>query len=122
VARAFVRRGLWLRLVAAFGGAAAIIGGALALFTTENSAGGVFLLTLGLVLVLIAWLGPRVELEAFEVLGAKIRIREVVARRLQLADTVAAAGPGGPDRDALRRQAAAFGQWCPVWTHSSVNS
>jgi hypothetical protein len=108
VARAFVRRGLWLRVVAACVGAAAIVGGALALFAAENGAGGVFLLTLGLVLVLIAWLGPRVELEAFELLGAKIRVREVVARRLQLADAVAAAGPGGPDRDVLRGQAAAL--------------
>ncbi len=94
--------------MAALAGAAAIIAGAVALFTTGNSAGSVFLLTLGLVLVLIAWLGPRVELEAFEVLGAKIRVREVVARRLQLAETVAAAGPGGPDTDVLRRQAAAL--------------
>jgi hypothetical protein len=103
--RSFVRQGLWLRAVAAVAGAAAITAGAVALFTTDNSAASVFLLTFGVVLMLIAWLGPRVELESFELLGAKIRVREVVTRRLQLAETVAA-GPAGQHSEALRRQAA----------------
>jgi hypothetical protein len=63
----------------------AILLGALVLFTSEHDARSGFLLTLGLVLVLIALLAGRIELEGFEILGAKVRVREVVKHRLELA-------------------------------------
>lgn len=84
-----------------------MIAGAVALFTTDNGTASVFLVTVGLVLVLIAWFGPNAQLESFELLGAKIRVREVVARRLRLAEAEVAeprAGNGG----APRQQAAAL--------------
>jgi hypothetical protein len=88
-------------------GVAALTGGAVALFTTDNGAASIFLLTLGVVLVLIAWLGPRVELESFELLGAKIRVREIVAHRLRLAEAEAAEPLAG-NGEAPHRQAASL--------------
>jgi hypothetical protein len=82
---------------------AAIVGGAVALFTADNGAASVLLLTLGIVLVLAGWLGPRVQLESFELLGAKLRVREVVAQRLRLAEPPASRDP---EADSIRRQAA----------------
>jgi hypothetical protein len=60
------------------------------LFSTDHDARSAFLLTLGVALVLIARLGGRVQLEGFEILGAKIRVRDVVKSRL----AVAASGEG----------------------------
>jgi hypothetical protein len=98
------RRLAWLRPLAAVLGAAAFVGGGVALFSIDNSAGSLFLVTLGMVLILLAFLGERIQLESFEILGAKIRVREVVASRLQLAELV------GRDEDdgrgaAMRQQA-----------------
>jgi len=98
------RRLSWLRPVAAFLGLVAFTGGVVALFTIDNSAGSLFLLTLGMVLVFVAFLGERVQLESFEILGAKIKVREVVRSRLQLAQL-----PGADQEDgrgaAMREQA-----------------
>jgi hypothetical protein len=96
-----------LRPVAALFGLVAFIAGVVALFTIENSAGSLFLVTLGLVIVLAAILGSRVQLESFEVLGAKMKVREVVRSRLQLAER-AAANPGDPQAPVAREQAAAL--------------
>jgi hypothetical protein len=59
------------------------------LFTIENGAGSLFLLTLGFVLTLAAVLGDRIAVESFEILGAKVKVRDVVKSRLELADRTA---------------------------------
>jgi hypothetical protein len=79
----------------------AIGAGVWILFTTEHEARSAFLLALGTALVLIAWLGGRIEIEGFEILGAKARVRDVVKTRLELARTT----EGDAASDALRRQA-----------------
>ena len=81
-----------------------LVGGVVALFTIENSAGSLFLVTLGIVLLLIVFLGGRIQLESFEVLGAKIKVREVVRSRLQLAQ-MAGAGEEGGRAGGVREQA-----------------
>jgi hypothetical protein len=82
----FVRRPLlWLRPVAALAGLAAFIGGVVALFTIDNSAGSLFLITLGVALVLVSILGRRIQIESFEFMGAKIKVLDVVRSRLELA-------------------------------------
>ena len=68
-------------------GLATFIGGTIALFTIENSAGSLFVITVGMVLALVALLGNRVQLESFELLGANVKVREVVKGRLQLAES-----------------------------------
>jgi hypothetical protein len=99
-----VRRHLpWLRPVVALLGAAAFVAGAVALFTIDNTAGSLFVVTVGLVLVLLAVLGDRVQLESFELLGARITVREVVQGRLQLAEAAGA-------READPRSSEAHGQ------------
>jgi hypothetical protein len=77
--------------------------GVAALFMTDRDARSAFLLTLGLVLVLFALLRGRIQLEGFEILGAKARVRDVVKRRLELAESPALGQPADPA--ALRRQA-----------------
>jgi hypothetical protein len=83
---------------------ALLCAGVVVLFTTDQGARSAFLLTVGVALVLVAALGGRIQLEGFEILGAKVRVREVVKSRLELA--------ASPDRGqavdgvALHRQAA----------------
>lgn len=84
-------------------GVAALLGGIATLFTTEHDARSAFLLSLGVFLLLIARLGERFQLEGFEILGAKLQVRQVVKRRLELADSTAQ----GPD-SSLRQQAVAL--------------
>jgi hypothetical protein len=91
---------VWLRVVAALPGAALFAAGVVALFTTDNGAAAVFLQTVGLVLALAALLAGRIELESFGLLGAQIKVRQVVKRRLELA----VSGDPGASAD-LRRQA-----------------
>lgn len=79
-------------------GVAAATAGVAVLFATEHEARSAFLLTLGLVLMLVAWFWGRVELEGFELLGAKARVRDVVKTRLELAKA--------SDSEQLHRQAA----------------
>jgi len=76
--------------------------GAVVLFTSDHDARSGFLLTLGLALTLIALLGERIQLESFEILGAKVRVREVVKNRLEFADSPNREGIAG---DKLRNQA-----------------
>ena len=84
-------------------GAATIGAGVALLFATDHEARSAFLLALGLALLLIGTLGDRIELESFELLGAKLRVREVVKNRLELAKSAERDQPVDPD--ALRRQA-----------------
>jgi hypothetical protein len=77
--------------------------GAVVLFTSHDDARSAFLLTLGLVLVLVSLFRGRVEIEGFEIFGAKARVRDVVKRRLELAESAEAGEPG--DRVTLQRQA-----------------
>lgn len=84
-------------------GVVVLLAGVLVLFTSDHDARSGFLLTLGLVLLLIALVGGRIELEGFEILGAKIRVREVVKRRLELATSPEQGGAADGDR--LRGQA-----------------
>jgi hypothetical protein len=83
-----------LRLVAAVLGLVALTAGVVTLFTTDKSAGGLFLIALGTALVLAALLWNRIQLESFEFMGAKIKVREVVRGRLRLAESAGAAGEG----------------------------
>src|SRR5215213_186781 len=48
--------------------------GVAVLFTTDHNARSAFLLTVGLVLMLVAWFGGRIQLEGFEILGARARV------------------------------------------------
>jgi len=98
------RRLSWLRPVAALVALVVLVGGVVALFTIENSAGSLFLITLGIVLVLVVSLGGRIQLESFEILGAKIKVREVVRSRLQLAQLAGAGQREGRD-EVVREQA-----------------
>jgi hypothetical protein len=90
-----------LRVGAAALGAAAFGAGVYALFGTDNGAGSLFLLTLGTALLLVALAGDRIELESFAFFGANVKVREVVRRRLELADERS----GSSDEALMRRQA-----------------
>src|SRR4051794_18736675 len=84
-------------------GVASLGAGVAVLFTTDRDARSGVLLSVGLLLVLFALFRGRIELEGFEILGAKARVRDVVRRRLELAES-----PGrgqAVDTAALRRQA-----------------
>lgn len=94
----------WPRLVEALLGLVTFVGGAVALFTIDNSAGSLFLIALGVALVLHALLGGRIKLDSFELLGAKLRVEEVVKGRLQLAREAGAGDEDGQDR-VVREQA-----------------
>ena len=82
---------------------AALCGGVLVLFTSDHDARAAFLLTLGVALLGVALFGGRVQLESFELFGAQIRVREVVKRRLELAES--AERGGDEDRAELQQQA-----------------
>jgi hypothetical protein len=100
---AILRRFPWLRPVAAVLGSVAFIGGVVALFALDNSAGSLFLMTLGVLILLVAILGGRIKLESFQILGAQIRVQEVVRSRLQLAQAPEAGHDG---RDGVAREQA----------------
>lgn len=85
-------------------GAVVLCAGVTILFATDHGARSAFLLSLGVALVLVGLLGGRIELEGFEILGAKVRVREVVKRRLELASSPEHGQ--AVDAGALRRQAA----------------
>jgi hypothetical protein len=74
-----------MRAALALAASAALVGGVVALFTIDNDAGSSLLLAVGVLLGLIAVLGRRLELESFELLGAKLKVREVVKSRVALA-------------------------------------
>ena len=97
----------WVRIAAACLGVVALVAGAVALFALDNSAGSLFLLTVGVVLVLGGVLSERIELESFELLGARIKVRDIVKSRLQLAD-LASASPQQAAETELRKQALAL--------------
>lgn len=93
-----------LRPLAALLGLVALVGGTVALFTIDNSAGSLFVITVGVVSILVAVLGGRIELESFEILGARIKVREVVRSRLELAASADVRG-SDPRSAGLREQA-----------------
>jgi hypothetical protein len=84
-------------------GIASLCAGVAVLFTTDRDARSAFLLTVGLVLVLFAVFRGRIQLEGFEIFGAKAHVRDVVKRRLELADSPARGQALDPA--VLRRQA-----------------
>jgi hypothetical protein len=96
-----------IRVGAAVGALIAVIGGGVALFTTDNSAGSLFLIGVGILLGLVAALGPRLEIESFELLGAKVKLREVIDSRIALAK-VAEGGADDAGVEAMRAQALAL--------------
>lgn len=103
--RMVIRRRLsWLRPITGLLGLVAFTCGVIALFTIDNSAGSLFLITLGIVLLLVGVLGGRIQLESFEILGAKIKVQEVVRSRLQLAQLAGGGEDDGGDGPA-RQQA-----------------
>jgi hypothetical protein len=80
----------------------ALVGGAVGVVATDRGTASLLLLTLGVVLLLVTWLGPRVRLESFGMLGAQLRVREVVAERARLSQ---AAVSEADAVERLRRQA-----------------
>lgn len=82
---------------------AALVGGAVAVVATDRGTASLLLLTLGVVLLLVSWIGPRVQLESFGMLGAQLRVREVVAQRARIWQ---AAVPEAEVAERSRRQAA----------------
>jgi hypothetical protein len=89
------RRWSWIRPLVAVGGLAAFVGGVLALFLTDEPGRSSFLLAIGILLLIVATVGERLQLESFEVLGAQIKIRDIVKGRVELAQR---AGPQHDDR------------------------
>jgi hypothetical protein len=69
----------------------AVVGGAVALFATDKTAGSFFLIGVGILLGLFAVLGSRLQIESFELLGAKVNVREVIKSRMALAQAAATA-------------------------------
>jgi len=96
-------RGRW-RWLAGVAGAALLVAGVAVLFGSDQEARSAFLLAVGLALTLVAALGERLQLESFAVFGASVRVRDVVKRRLELAESPQVAQP--VDASALRSQAA----------------
>jgi hypothetical protein len=92
-----------LHLIVGAAGIATLGAGVAVLFTTDRDARSAFLLTLGLALLLFALLRGRIQLEGFEILGAKARVREVVKHRLELAESPDRGQPA--DAASLHRQA-----------------
>lgn len=89
--------------IAVAAGIAVFTAGVAVLFATSHEARSAFLLTAGIGLLLLGLLSGRLQLEGFEIFGAKVRVSEVVKRRLELAET-----PGesvDSDGTAFRRQA-----------------
>ena len=130
------RRRAWLlRLGAAVAGAAAFAGGLAALVATDNDASSAVLLAIGVALSVLAAVGGRAQIESFELFGAKVKVREVVRRRLADADAAARRddarravdgrdadpGPGAPlpelGRSSVRRGGLALRERpCPALT------
>jgi hypothetical protein len=105
--RGLSRTAAIIRTGSGLGAVIAVVGGGVALFTTDNSAGSLLLIGVGILLGLFAALGPRLEIESFEVLGAKVKVREVIKSRIALAQ----AAEGGADdarAEAMRAQALAL--------------
>jgi hypothetical protein len=96
-----------VRALSALVGVLAFFGGVVALFTTDNSPGSFFLIGVGVLLALFAVLGRRLEVESFELLGAKVKVREVIKSRIALAQA-AAVGADDARAEALRAQALAL--------------
>jgi hypothetical protein len=84
-------------------GVAALCGGVVVLFASDHDARTAFLLTLGVALLGVSLLGGRVQMESFELFGARVRVREVVKRRLELAESTVRVGD--EDRADLQKQA-----------------
>ena len=105
----------WLPGILGALGVAAFCGGVLVLFTTDHDARSAFLLTLGLALVLLAVLRERLQLEGFQILGASIRVREVVKSRLELA--ISSERAGDENVMALRRQALVLENLSGLYEH-----
>jgi hypothetical protein len=100
------RVGALVRTASAVASVIAIVGGAVMLFATDKSAGSLFLIAVGVLLGLFAMLGSRLNIESFELLGAKVNVREVVKSRIALAH--AAISPDDARAEAMRAQAVAL--------------
>ena len=73
------------RIAAAVSGVALAVLGVVLLFSTDNSAGALFVIGVGATCLLFALYAPRVRLQSFGVLGAQIAVRDVVGERLEIA-------------------------------------
>jgi hypothetical protein len=100
----------WLRVGAALLGGVVFVAGGVGLFVLDTTAGSLFLVGVGLVVVLVALLGRRAQLESLEVLGARIRVRDVVDERLGGAALAAADSGSGVAGARPREQARAVQQ------------
>jgi hypothetical protein len=96
-----------VRIAAAVASVIAIVGGAVALFATDKSAGSFFLIGVGILLGLFAVLGSRLQIESFELLGAKVNVRTVIKSRMALAQA-AATSADEARAAAMREQAIAL--------------
>ena len=89
-------------------------GGAVAAFATATGSGSTALIGVGAALILLAALGDRIE--ALEVGGAKLTLRDLARDRLSLADAKAAAGDQTAARE-LRRQGLALARLANEYTN-----
>jgi hypothetical protein len=109
----------WLsvvRIASALLGFAAVAGGVVTLFTIDSSAGSLFLVAVGIALILFAALGRRLRVESFEILGAKVNVREVIKSRIQLAQAPAA-GQDDARAAAMRAQALALQEFYDLYAY-----
>jgi hypothetical protein len=74
----------WGRAIGGLVGVGVLAAGAITLFTWDSSAGSLFLVAVGFVLLLLAIVGTRAQLESFEILGTKISVRDVIQSRLDM--------------------------------------
>lgn len=96
---------LRLRLLIGLLGAGCFGVGVLAVFTTDNGTGTGVLLAIGAVLVVLAFLGNRIE--SFEYGGARLRLRAAAAERYALAEESEGRGDTAA-ADRLRAEAEAL--------------
>jgi hypothetical protein len=73
------------RIAAAVLGLVLAVLGAILLFSTDNSAGALFVIGLAATCVLFAVFASRIRVQSFGVLGAQIAVSDVVRKRLEVA-------------------------------------
>jgi hypothetical protein len=88
--------------------------GLAAVFATNNGAGSAALVSVGVVLLLLAALGNRIQV--IELGGAKLTLRDLANQRLALADEKEAAGDHPAATD-LRRQGLALARLANEYAH-----
>jgi hypothetical protein len=100
-----------VRVAAAVLGLALAVLGVVLLFSTDNSAGALFVIGVAAACLLVALLAPRLRIQSFGVLGAEIAVRDVVGERLEIARSP------GTDSNEARAQARALRNYADLYEH-----